>query len=126
MDGQLTYKLELFEGPLDLLLNLIAKNKMKIEDIKISIICDQYMEYIASAEKMPKSVIININLILTFSGAMIFIKLLRIRFMINNMRKDMFILQTDIIFSEVYIILQNYNGCDLIDGSFSLFTSCIC
>ena len=52
MDGQLTYKLELFEGPLDLLLNLIAKNKMKIEDIKISIICDQYMEYIASAEKL--------------------------------------------------------------------------
>jgi segregation and condensation protein A len=52
MDGQLTYKLELFEGPLDLLLNLISKNKMKIEDIKISIICDQYMEYIASAEKM--------------------------------------------------------------------------
>ena len=52
MEEQLTYKLELFEGPLDLLLNLISKNKMNIEDIQISIICDQYMEYIASAEKM--------------------------------------------------------------------------
>ena len=52
MDEQLNYKLDTFEGPLDLLLNLISKNKMKIEDIQISIICDQYMEYIANAEKM--------------------------------------------------------------------------
>ena len=52
MDEQLTYKLELFEGPLDLLLSLIAKNKMNIEDIQISVICDQYMEYLANAEKM--------------------------------------------------------------------------
>lgn len=52
MDEQLNYKLDMFEGPLDLLLNLISKNKMKIEDIQIAIICDQYMEYISSAEKM--------------------------------------------------------------------------
>ncbi|MBQ4510917.1 MAG: segregation/condensation protein A, partial [Clostridia bacterium] len=52
MDEQLMYKLEVFEGPLDLLLNLISKNKMKIEDIQIAIICDQYMEYLATAEKM--------------------------------------------------------------------------
>ncbi len=52
MDEQLMYKLEVFEGPLDLLLNLISKNKMKIEDIQISIICDQYMEYLENAEKM--------------------------------------------------------------------------
>lgn len=52
MDEQLNYKLDMFEGPLDLLLNLISKNKMKIEDIQIAIICDQYMEYIAKAEKM--------------------------------------------------------------------------
>ena len=53
MDEQLTYKLELFEGPLDLLLSLIAKNKMKIEDIQISIICDQYMEYIEDKTQFP-------------------------------------------------------------------------
>ena len=52
MDEQLMYKLVVFEGPLDLLLNLISKNKMKIEDIQISIICDQYMEYLENAEKM--------------------------------------------------------------------------
>jgi segregation and condensation protein A len=46
----LTYKLEQFEGPLDLLLSLISKNKVSITDIPISLICDQYMEYISQAE----------------------------------------------------------------------------
>ncbi len=46
------YKMELFEGPLDLLLNLIAKNKMSIEDIKISVICDQYMDYIKTMQSL--------------------------------------------------------------------------
>ena len=42
----LTYKIEQFEGPLDLLLSLIEKNKVNIEDIPISLICDQYKDYI--------------------------------------------------------------------------------
>ena len=49
---ELTYKLELFEGPLELLLSLVNKNKMDINDIQISVICDQYMEYIEEAQKM--------------------------------------------------------------------------
>ena len=49
---QITYKIEQFEGPLDLLLTLVQKNKMKIEDIQISIICDQYMEYIGTMQSM--------------------------------------------------------------------------
>lgn len=48
----LNYKLERFEGPLDLLLSLIAKNKVDISDIPISLICDQYMEYLDAAKKM--------------------------------------------------------------------------
>ena len=48
----LSYKLEQFEGPLDLLLSLIAKNKVDISDIPISLICDQYMEYLDTAQKM--------------------------------------------------------------------------
>lgn len=48
----LNYKLEKFEGPLDLCLNLIQKNKMKIEDIQISVLCDQYMEYLNTAQEM--------------------------------------------------------------------------
>lgn len=47
---QLSYKLEIFEGPLDLLLSLIAKNKMDIADIQISVLCDQYMKYISDAQ----------------------------------------------------------------------------
>ena len=46
----LNYKLEKFEGPLDLCIALVKKNKMSIEDIQISILCDQYMEYINSME----------------------------------------------------------------------------
>ena len=49
---QITYRLDQFEGPLDLLLALIQKNKVSITDIPIALICDQYMEYLAEAEKM--------------------------------------------------------------------------
>ena len=52
MENTLTYKLEQFEGPLDLLLSLIQKNKVSITDIPISIICDQYIEYITQAQKL--------------------------------------------------------------------------
>ncbi len=43
---KLQYKLEVFEGPLDLLLALIAKNKLNIYDIPIAELLDQYMEQI--------------------------------------------------------------------------------
>ena len=52
MIEQLTYRLDLFEGPLDLLLTLISKNKVSITDIPIAMICDQYMEYIEEAQRM--------------------------------------------------------------------------
>lgn len=48
----LSYRLEKFEGPLDLLLSLIQKNKVSIEDIPINLICEQYMAYIAQAQAM--------------------------------------------------------------------------
>lgn len=44
-------KLEVFEGPLDLLLHLIEKNKIDIYDIPIVEITDQYMEYIHMMER---------------------------------------------------------------------------
>jgi len=40
------YKLDQFEGPLDLLLTLIQKHKINIDDIPISLLCEQYMTYI--------------------------------------------------------------------------------
>lgn len=45
-------KIENFEGPLDLLVHLIDKNKMDIYDIKISEITEQYIEYLKKMEEM--------------------------------------------------------------------------
>ena len=56
MIEQVTYRLDQFEGPLDLLLTLISKNKVSITDIPISLICDQYMEYIDQAQKMDPDI----------------------------------------------------------------------
>ena len=46
----ISVKLPVFEGPLDLLLHLIDKNKIDIYDIPIAEITDQYMEYIHQME----------------------------------------------------------------------------
>ena len=43
-------KLENFEGPLDLLLHLIEKNKVSIYDIPIVMITEQYLEYVSHME----------------------------------------------------------------------------
>lgn len=50
------YKLEVFEGPLDLLLSLISKNKIDIYDIPISLILEQYMEYLSMMEEMDMDI----------------------------------------------------------------------
>lgn len=49
-------KLQVFEGPLDLLLHLIDKNKIDIYDIPIVEITNQYMEYIREMEKQDLNV----------------------------------------------------------------------
>lgn len=49
---EIIFKLEEFEGPMDLLLEIIRKNKYKITDIPIAEICDQYLGYMAEAERM--------------------------------------------------------------------------
>lgn len=52
----INYHLEKFDGPLDLLLTLLQKNKVSIEDIPISLICDQYMEYITAAQQLDMDI----------------------------------------------------------------------
>lgn len=42
------YKLDVFEGPMDLLLHLITKHKLDIYDIPIVTLVDQYTEYVRS------------------------------------------------------------------------------
>ena len=49
---KITYKLEKFEGPLDLLLHLIEKNKIDIFDIPIVTITNQYLEYIRNLQEI--------------------------------------------------------------------------
>lgn len=46
------FKINEFEGPLDLLLHLIKESKMNIMDIEIEKITDQYMNYLDLQEKM--------------------------------------------------------------------------
>ena len=53
---QLKFSLEVFDGPLELLLHLIGKNKVSIYDIPISLILEQYMEYIEDLKKMDLDV----------------------------------------------------------------------
>ena len=49
-------KLEVFEGPLDLLLHLIDKNKVDIYDIPIVEITEQYLDYIRQMEERDMNV----------------------------------------------------------------------
>ncbi len=52
----MTYRLSDFEGPLDLLLALIEKNKLNILDIPIALICDQYLEFLENARAMDMDI----------------------------------------------------------------------
>ncbi len=54
--SELSFKIDVFEGPLDLLLHLISKNKVSICDIPISTITDQYFEYIELMQKLDMEI----------------------------------------------------------------------
>lgn len=49
--SEILYKLDGFEGPLDLLLFLITKHKLDIANIQISVLLEQYLEYIDGIEE---------------------------------------------------------------------------
>jgi segregation and condensation protein A len=48
----ISFKLEAFEGPLDLLLHLIDKNKVNIYDIPIVEITEQYLAYVKGMDSI--------------------------------------------------------------------------
>ena len=48
--------LEDFEGPLDLILYLLSKNKIEIQDIPIALILDQYQAYLEQRQRMDLEV----------------------------------------------------------------------
>ncbi len=51
-----TEEMQDFEGPLDLILHLLSKNKMEIQDISISLICGQYLEWLERRQQMDLEV----------------------------------------------------------------------
>ena len=51
-----TEEMQDFEGPLDLILFLLSRNKMEIQDISITLICDQYLNWIARRQSMDLEV----------------------------------------------------------------------
>jgi len=46
----------MYEGPLDLLLDLIRKHEMSIHDIQISTITSQYLDYLHKLEELDVNV----------------------------------------------------------------------
>ncbi len=48
---KISYKLDVFEGPMDLLLHLISKHKLNIYDIQISVLVEQYVEYVRQMQE---------------------------------------------------------------------------
>ncbi|NLL63160.1 MAG: segregation/condensation protein A [Ruminococcaceae bacterium] len=48
---KISYKLEVFEGPMDLLLSLISKRKLDIMDIPIIELVEQYMDYVRQMQE---------------------------------------------------------------------------
>lgn len=53
---EIEYKLQVFEGPLDLLLHLIEKNKVDIYDIPIVTITEQYLAYVGEMQERDMDV----------------------------------------------------------------------
>lgn len=56
MEPQCQVKLEVFEGPLDLLLHLINKNRLDIADIPIALVTAQYLEYLGFMQALDLAV----------------------------------------------------------------------
>lgn len=54
--SEMTFHLDAFDGPLDLLLHLISKNKVSIYDIPIAQICEQYMAVLDEARLMDMDI----------------------------------------------------------------------
>lgn len=68
---ELTVKLEAFEGPLDLLLHLLDKNKVSIYDIPIAEITNQYLDYIKEMQRQDLNIM---SEFLVMASALIAIK----------------------------------------------------
>ena len=64
-------EMEDFNGPLDLILHLLSKNKMEIKDIQISLILDQYLAWMARRKELDLEVA---SEFVTMAAQLVFIK----------------------------------------------------
>ncbi|GMQ95548.1 MAG: segregation/condensation protein A [Patescibacteria group bacterium] len=71
METEYRVKMAVFEGPLELLLHLIEKRKLLINDVSLAAVADDYMEYVKNSEKFPVGEVANFILI---ASALILIK----------------------------------------------------
>lgn len=65
------FRLEKFEGPLDLLLSLIEKEKLDITQVSLAQVADQYLAYIQDEETLSLE---NLSAFLTIAARLILIK----------------------------------------------------
>ncbi len=63
--------LEDFEGPLDLILSLLSKNKIEISDIPIALVLDQYLAYLARRKELDLEIA---SEFITMAAQLMFIK----------------------------------------------------
>lgn len=63
--------LEDFTGPMDLILSLLSKNKMEIKDIQISVILEQYLDWMAQRKRLDMEVA---SEFVTMAAQLVFIK----------------------------------------------------
>ena len=63
--------MEDFEGPLDLILYLLGKNKIEIQDIPIALILEQYLAYLDRRQQMDLEVA---SEFITMAAQLMFIK----------------------------------------------------
>jgi segregation and condensation protein A len=53
MEGSYTVKTQVFEGPLDLLLELVTKRKLFVNDVSLAEVTDDFIRYIETHEEFP-------------------------------------------------------------------------
>ena len=51
LEGHYQVSIPVYEGPMDLLLHLVTKNRIEIHDIPIHEITDQYLDYLRQAQE---------------------------------------------------------------------------
>ena len=91
---KLSFHLEVFDGPLDLLLHLITKHKLNIYDIEISKLLEQYLEYIDMYSKTDMELA---GEFLEMAARLIYIKTVSLLPKTEEAKKEKEALQGDLI-----------------------------